>query len=146
MTNLLNPIEQDRCLSLKCEGNMRVADLNALHQQIKAVLKAHSLRRVLLDVTDVHYISTPLGLFYFAAEAFSDLPRDAQISLLVRPGQVKYAKALDMMARRAGTSLKFFVDAEKAELWAKGGRPLATSRNLKMKRRLDRCVKESSNV
>ncbi len=130
MTNLLNPIEPDRCLSLKCEGEMRVADLNELHQQIKAVLKAHSLRRVLLDVTAAQYVSTRLGLFYFAAEAFSELPRDAQISLLVRPNQVKYAKALDMMARGAGTSLKFFLDPQKAEVWAKDGRYLKNEKDL----------------
>jgi anti-anti-sigma regulatory factor len=129
MTSFLNPVQEERCLFITCEGEMRIAELLELHQQLTRILAKHSLRRVLLDVTCANYVSTALELFMFASAVSSSLPRGTRMALIVRPGQARHAKVLAEFMRRGGTLLTNFLDPEKAEAWLKNGICPVTARS-----------------
>lgn len=117
MAYFIEPIEEERCVSLSYEGEMPPRDIAAARYEAHGVLNARRWSRLMVDLTRLRSVPTPPQLFDFAKGFARQVPPDARVALIVRPEQVRDANLVEKVARKDGVFLSYFIDPGKAALW-----------------------------
>ena len=117
MAYLIKPIEEDRCVTLSCEGEIPLREIAAARYEAHGLLNARRWSRMMVDLTRLRSGPTARQLFDFARGLVGQIPPDARVALVVRPEQVRQANFVEKVARRDGVFLSYFVDPGKAALW-----------------------------
>ena len=123
MPYFINPIEDEKCIFLTCEGEMLPAEAVAIRYEAIGLLAAKGWNRIVVDGTELKSVSTALESFEFARELSSELPRSARIALVVRPEQARPAELARKTVPYEGALLSVFSDPEFAAAWVKAPRP-----------------------
>ena len=124
MAYLIQPIEEDRCVSLSCDGEMLPREIAAARYEAHGVLSARRWSRMIVDFTRLRFFPTSPQIFDFAKGFSGQVPPDARVALVVRPEQVRDANLVEKVARKNGVFLSYFVDQGKASLWIQRSQPL----------------------
>ena len=122
MAYFIQPIEEERCVSLSYEGEIPPREI-AARCEAHGMLNARRWSRIMVDLTRLRSVPTSRQLFDFAKGFASQIPSDARVALVVRPEQVRDANLVEKVARKDGVFLSFFVDPGKAALWMQRSQP-----------------------
>ena len=118
MPYFINPVETAECLLLRHEGNLSVVEALAACQEVGGWLAARRWNRLVVDLTSVQSVPKPMYLLALGQQLIQSLPAGARLALVVRPHQALHAGMVERVARRSGTFLAIFEQAEAAQAWA----------------------------
>ncbi len=124
MAYLIQPIEEERCVSLSYDGKMLPREIAAARYEAHGVLSARRWSRMIVDLTRLRFVPTSPQLLEFAKGFSGQVPPDGRVALVVRPEQVRDANLVEKVARKDGVFLSYFVDQGKASLWMQRSQPL----------------------
>jgi hypothetical protein len=119
MACFINPIEEEQCVCLSCEGQIRPEELAAVSYEAHGLANTRRWTRMMLDMTQLRSSFTAAQLLDFAKVLAGQVPRNARVALVVRPDQTQRANLLEKAARKSGVFLAFFLDPERAAAWVK---------------------------
>jgi len=119
MACFINPIEEDQCVCLSCEGEIPPRELAAVSYEAHALANARRWTRMMFDITQLRSSPTAAQLLDFAKILAGQVSRDARVAVVVRPDQARQANFLEKIARKSGVFLAYFLDPEKAAAWVK---------------------------
>ncbi len=106
--------------SLPMQHDVTAAEAAAARLAAIELLVSQRRERLLIDATAIEFLPQPSRLFDFVKWFARSLPRKARVALVVRPDQVRHARLIECVARKAGAFLTYFIDRQKAERWVQG--------------------------
>jgi hypothetical protein len=130
MPYFINPVQEEKCVFVTYEGEMPPVEIAAVRYEATGVLMAKHWRRIVVDITQLRSVPTPMELLKFTRSESSDLPRSARVALVVRPEQRRRARGIQIVARNDGVKLSSFFDAEKATAWVRKLKPTRQTHRL----------------
>jgi len=120
MSCVINPVKEDLCVYLTYEGHCSMIEIMSARYEANALLSARHWNRIVVDITGLLSRFVAHEVFAFAKSLSADLPASVRVALVARPDQAKQAKLIENVARNDGLFLSFFLDVDKATIWAKG--------------------------
>lgn len=122
MSYFLNPVEEQACVFLTCEGVLPEVQTTAVRKALCAMLAWKQWGRLVVDLTAMQS-APPEELCAMGKSLLQDVPKRARVAVIVRRDQTVCARLLEKVARHVGVFLTFFVDVEKAEAWVQNDTP-----------------------
>jgi len=117
----MNPVPNCRAaLATPNQRDVTLAEATAVRQQVIELLASQRPTRLVIDATPIQLLPKPSNLFDFVKWLAHTLPRGARVALVVRPEQVRHARLIERVARKAGSFLTYFIDRQKAQRWVEG--------------------------
>ncbi len=116
MPYFLNPVEENECIFLTCEGVIPDAKTEVVLEALRGLLLWKQWHRIVVDLTAMQS-SNPGGPLGIGISLLRGVLRGARVALIVRPDQAMRARLLEKAARHDGVFLALFLDATKAEAW-----------------------------
>ena len=120
MSCFINPVKEDLCVYLTCEGDCSMIAIRSARHEANALLASTRWNRIVVDITGLLSKFAAQELFALAKGLTANLPESVRIALVARPDQTQQAKLIEGIARNDGLLLSFFLDVEEATIWAKG--------------------------
>jgi hypothetical protein len=117
MSYFINPIEDERCVCLSCEGEIPPQELAGISYEVRGLLDTRHWRRIMVDITQLQSDLTRPQLLDFAEVLAGRMPGNARVALVVRPDQDRQVKRLKKVSRKCRVFLASFDDPDLAELW-----------------------------
>ena len=119
MSCFIDPVEEERCVRLACQGEPPPREMMAAGNEAQGVLKARGWNKMILDVRRLRSVPTAQQIYEIAHDISGQMPRRARVALVIRPGQIHQAALLEKIVRKNRVFLTYFVDPENAESWFK---------------------------
>jgi hypothetical protein len=123
MSCFINPVEEDQCVFVTCEGEIAAIEIMAARYEAIGLVAKKRWNRMVVDITCLRRQLTTMELISLASDLSSDLPPSARVALVVRQDQFTTAKLIEGVARIEGVFLTYFSDAEQAIAWVSGVKP-----------------------
>lgn len=123
MAYFINPIEDEQCVCLSCEGEIPPRELAAAGYEAHGLANARRWTGMMFDITQLRSNPTAAQLLDFTKVLAGQVRRDARVAVVVRPDQARQANLLEKVARKSGVFLAYFLDPEKAAAWVKRTNP-----------------------
>lgn len=120
MSYFINPVKEDLCVYLTCEGNCSMIEIMSARYEANALLAAKRWNRIIVDITGLQSKFAAQELFELARGLSAGLPESLRVALVARPDQAKQAKLIESIARNDGLFMAFFLDVEEATTWTSG--------------------------
>ena len=120
MSYSINPLKEDKCVSLTYEGDLSPVEIMAARYEATGLLAVKRWNKVVVNLARLQCRLTILELIDFASDLSTDLPRSARVALVVRLEQADRAKLVERVARTEGVLLAYFFDVEQATAWVNG--------------------------
>ncbi len=124
MSYYINQFEEAMCAFVTHDGTMSLAETAAAQQDVAELLAAKRWNRIIVNVTAMQSVPKGAEVFGLGKSLSRSLPRSVRIALVVRQDQAKHARLIEQLARKGGTFLTYFIDAQKAEVWVRRTPPL----------------------
>lgn len=119
MSYFINSVEEDKCVFLSYAGELPPLEASAARYETTGVLDRRRWKRMVVDVTQLRSVPTPVELFDFARSLSSKTSPRMRVALIVRPEQTPQAKLVEKLARNDRVFLTYFLDSEQATAWVK---------------------------
>jgi hypothetical protein len=133
MAYFINPIEEQRCLCLSCEGEVQPRDLAVLGYETGRRADVKRWRHIMVDITQLRSSLTPSQLLDLAEILAGHAPQRRRLAFVVRPDHVRQVGWAANVARRSGLCLAYFRDPRKAARWMRPAKA-PTRRKLELAR------------
>ena len=117
MSCFINPVKEQRCLCLSCEGEVQPQDLAVMGYEARRRAKARRWCRIMVDITHLRSRLTPPQLLDFAEILAGQAPRRGRLAFVVRRDHARQLGWAANVALRSGLCLAYFRDARKAVRW-----------------------------
>jgi hypothetical protein len=120
MSYFINPVKGDQCVFITCEGELSIIEVMSVQCEANALLASSQWNQIVVDITGLKSTSAAHELLELARGLSADFLEIVRIALVVLPGQIKRAKAIENIARNEGLFLMTFLEVEEARSWLKG--------------------------
>ena len=131
MPYFLNPVDEDACIFLNCEGVVPDKEARAIREEVCALLAKRPWHRIVVDFTAIESSSKPSGLLGLGMTLLQEMPKNARVALIVQRDQAARARLLGKVARSSAVLLRVFFDVDRAEAWVRNDAPMRSrSRSL----------------
>ncbi len=117
MPCFISPVEDQRCLRLSLEGEIRPRDLAVMGYEARRRAKARHWSRIVVDMTQLQSSLTPPQLLDLAEILAGQAGRRGRLAFVGRPDHTRQVGWAADVARRSGLCLAYFRDPEKAARW-----------------------------
>ena len=120
MSQFMNPVPTLQGALAPQEGDVTLSEAASARRAVARLLASNRSPRLLIDATAIRSVPKPSHLFDFVKWLACSFPRAARVALVVRPDQVRHARLIERVARKAGAFLTYFTDRQRAERWVRG--------------------------
>jgi hypothetical protein len=117
MPYVINPVEEDRCLFVRHEGEVSIHDVGESLRRAGGVLSGKGWSRLLVDATGVTKRPSLIEVYLSANQLLSALPRSTRIAVVFRSDKKGEARFVENMIFNVSARMAAFAEVDKARVW-----------------------------